>query len=169
MYVCNFNNLLRNCSTDLYNRDLQTTKFTSHAMYLSTRLTEFFLNFRCLLLSFISHGKQSNECTCRKVSLPSRNLCKCKQVACSVVVTCLFAYPHFLYCFLFLPVYFLVHSFIPMFCCLFTPLYHFFILMLLLYFYLFVDHVKKTILLVFKTFFYYFNNTIFIKIYTKSI
>ena len=55
-------------------------------------------NVSCSILPFISHGKQSNECTSRRISLPSRNLYKCKQVACNVVVACLFVYlPVFFY------------------------------------------------------------------------
>ena len=69
-------------------------------MYLHIGLTEFFLNCRCL--PFISHGKQSNESTWRRMSLPCRNPYKCKRVACSVVVTCLlvisaFFILHFVY------------------------------------------------------------------------
>ena len=42
------------------------------------------------------------------MSLPSRNLYKCKQVACSVIVACLYDYPFFLCHTLLLPVYFLI-------------------------------------------------------------
>ena len=94
------------------------------------------------------------------MSLPSRNLYKCKQVACSIVVICLFAYPLFLYCTLLLPIYF----FIPLFYCnVVVPcslLYYFFILMVLLDFCLFVDHVNKPIIFVFEAFVYDFRNTI---------
>ena len=88
----------------------------------------------------------SDECTWRRVSLPSRNLytyvnklfivicvfyLRCP---CSVVLDCLLVYPLL------------------------------FILMLLLYFCLFVDHVNKSIIFVFGAFVYYFNNTISITI-----
>ena len=96
------------------------------------RPTEFFLNFRffaCSVLPFVSHGKQ-DECTWRRLSLTSRNLYNCKQVACSVVVVC-FVYPPFfkmyfvVECLLHYPlsytdvvvlslVYFLISFFIPM-------------------------------------------------------
>ena len=68
------------------------------------------------------------------MSLPLRNLYKCKQVACNVVVAYLFVYPPFLYGTLFLPVYF----FIPF--------------IYLLYFCLLVDHVNKSIVFDFGTF-----------------
>ena len=70
--------------------------FSSHAMRLRTRLTEFFLNCRCLLcLAFYIEDKQPDECILRRMSLPSPNFLKCKQVACSVVVACLLLYLFF--------------------------------------------------------------------------
>ena len=83
--------------------------FSSYATRLHTRLTEFFPNHRCLLcLDFYIAARQSNECTWRRMSLPSRHLYKCKQVACSVIVACLLVYPPFNYCTLLLSVYFLI-------------------------------------------------------------
>ena len=78
--------------------------FSSHATCLYT----FFLNsVACSVLPFISQTKQPNECIRGRMSLPSRNLYKCKQVAFNVVVACLLVYPLFLYCIFLLPVYFL--------------------------------------------------------------
>ena len=78
-------------SIDLYNRDLQTT------IKLFTRNVSSHIR-RCLLCPcpFISQCKQSNEYVWRRMSLPSRNLYKCKQVACSVVVACLLLKPFFI-------------------------------------------------------------------------
>ena len=97
--------------------------FSSHAMGLHTRLTEFFLNLllalSCLLYNRL---KQSHECSCKGMSLPSRNLYKCKQVTCSVVVVCLLVYPLFLYCIVMLPIYFLIPLFLS-WCCCYTCVY----------------------------------------------
>ena len=115
-------------------------------MCLYTRLTEFFLNCRCLLcFAFYIAASQPNECTWRRMSLPSRNFYICKQVTCSDVVSCLLVYPLFLYCTLLLPVYFFIPFFIPL---------------LLLYFCLFSDHVNKPIIFVFGAFVYNFKKTI---------
>ena len=80
--------------------------FSSHAMRLRTRLTEFFLNCRCLLcLAFYIEDKQPDECILRRMSLPSPNFLKCKQVACSVVVACLLLYLFLNWCYCYIFVY----------------------------------------------------------------
>ena len=82
----------------------------------------------------------------------SRNLCKCKQVARSVIVlACLFVYPLF---------------YTALCCCLFTS---FFILLLLVYFCLFVDHVNRPTIFVFDAFVYHFKNTISIFVTLCSV
>ena len=77
-----------NCSIDLYNRYLQTTIILFTSTCLHTRLTKFFLNCRCLLCPAFYI---LDECTWRIMSLPSRNLYKCKEVAWSAAVACLSA------------------------------------------------------------------------------
>ena len=50
------------------------------------------------LLSLLNNNRLLDiyyQCTWRRMSLPCRNLYKCKQVACSVVVACLLVYPLF--------------------------------------------------------------------------
>ena len=95
-----------------------------------------------------SQCKLSDECTWRRMSLPSRNFYKCKQVV-YVIVVCVFC----------------LRFSLQSCCCLFTCLspflyctvvvawlllYLFFlILMLLLYFCLFIDYVNKSICFVF--------------------
>ena len=118
----------------------KTQLLSSHVTCLHTRLIEFFLNCLCLL-----HVKQSNECNGRRMSLFSRNLYKCKQATCSVIIGCLFVYTFFYVWLLFC-------------CCLFTFLSPFFILMLLLYFCLFVHHVNKLIIFVCVYHFHFRNN-----------
>ena len=108
-------------------------------------LNSFWTSASCSVLPFLSHGKQSNECTWRRMSLPSKHLYKCKQVACSVIVACLFVSP-----------FFVVLQFVV--ACLLLNL--FFILMLLPYFCLFVDHVNKSIIFAFGAFVYHFCNNI---------
>ena len=73
--------------TEIFKRQL----FSSHAMCLHTWLTEFFwIAIACSILSFISHSKQSDECIWRRMSLPSQNLYKFKQVqCCCCLFTCL--------------------------------------------------------------------------------
>ena len=116
-------------------------------------LNSFWIAVAFSFLPFTLHGKQSIECTWRRMSLPLRNLYKCKQVACSVVVACLLVYPLFyteLCCCMFsfespffiLMLLLLVYFFIPIF-----------ILMLLLYFCLYVDNLNKPIIFVFGAFF----------------
>ena len=116
-------------------------------------LYSFWIAIVCSGLPFISHGKLSDECTWRRMSLPSRNLYKCKQVACNVIVTCLFVYPLFLYCTLLLLVYF------------FFP---YFVLILLLYFCLLVSHGNTLFIIVFV---YHFKNniSIFVTQYSESM
>ena len=71
---------------------------SAHVTWFHTTLTEFFLNSHCLLcLACYNPAKQFIECTWRRMSLPSWNLYKCKQVAYSVVVGCLFIYPLFFF------------------------------------------------------------------------
>ena len=53
-------------------------------------LNSFWIAIVCSVLSFSSQGKQSDECTWRRMSLPSRNLYTCKQVV-SVIVACIFS------------------------------------------------------------------------------
>ena len=88
-----------NCLIDLYNRDLQTTivLFTCNVQYATQDwLNNFWITVACYILLFLSLGKQSDKCTWRRLSLAWRNLYKCKQVACGVVVVaCLFVYPLF--------------------------------------------------------------------------
>ena len=95
--------------------------YSLHMQHVFTQeeLNSFSIAYVYSALSFISHTKQSNECTWRRMSLLLRNLYKCKQVAWSIVVTFLFVYPLFLYCTSLLLVCFLIP---------------FLILMLLLYF-----------------------------------
>ena len=123
------------------------------------------------ILPFISHGKQFDECSWRRISLPSRNLYNCKQVACSIVVTSFVLFRHFLYRTSLLLVYFLIPLFYTDVVVVCLLLYALFIsIMLLLYFCLFVDHVKKPIIFSFGTFVYYFKNTIsiFVTLYNIS-
>ena len=117
-------------------------------------LNSFWIAVASFALAFIS--QLSIHCTWRRMSLPSWNFRKCKQVAYSVVVACLFVYPLLLYCTLLLLVYFFIH---------------FFILMLLLYFCLFVGHLNKYIIFVFGTFFHHFKNTIsiYVTIFGKHL
>ena len=136
----------------MFNRSLQQRSSNhNYSLHMQRAFTQNWLNsfwtaVACSVLSFILHGKQSYEWTWRGMSLPSRNLYKCKQVACSVVVVCC-VYPLFFYT--------------ALCCCLFTSLTPFvFILMLLLYFGLFVDHVTKPIILVFEAFSYHLKNAI---------
>ena len=113
--------------------------FSSHATCRLTRLTEFILNSH-------EHGKQSNECIKRKISLPSWNLFKRQQVAYNVVVVSfLLVYPLF----------FTLHFVVA--CLLLNSLFK---LMLLLYFCLFVDHVNKSLIFVIGACVYDFKNTI---------
>ena len=84
-------------------------------------LNYFWFPVACSVLPLISQSKQSDECTWRRMSLPLRNLYKCKQVVhcylcilftlsfalllpvylfipflyCTVVVACLLLYPFF--------------------------------------------------------------------------
>ena len=59
-----------------------------------TGLTESFFAVECSVLQRASRNKQSDECTWRRMALPSRNLFKCKQVwwwvgvACLLVICC---------------------------------------------------------------------------------
>ena len=71
----------------------KTQLYSSHTTCLHTILTKFLLNRRCLLLPFISQDKEFDECTWRRIFLPSWILYKCKEVACSIVVFGLFVYP----------------------------------------------------------------------------
>ena len=99
-----------NCSLDLYYEDLQTTIiFFTHNV--SSHKTEWILSeppLPALPCRFISQTKQSNECTWSRMSLPLRNIYKCKQVACSVVVACLLINPFLYWCCCFLFVYSLI-------------------------------------------------------------
>ena len=92
-----------NCSIDLYNIDLQTTII----FFTQNWLNSLWISVACFVLSFISHGKQSNESTCRKMSLPSRNLYKRMQLTYSVTVAFFFV-AAFLYCTLLQRVYFFI-------------------------------------------------------------
>ena len=60
-------------------------------------LNSFRIAVVCSVLPFISRGKQSNQCTLGRMSLPSWKIHKCKQIACSVVVACLLVYPLFFF------------------------------------------------------------------------
>ena len=63
--------------------------FTRNA---SSHKTDWFISELPLLAlscPFISQTEESNKCTWRRISLPFRNLYKCKQVTCNVVVACL--------------------------------------------------------------------------------
>ena len=65
-------------------------------MYLHTRMTEFFLNCRCLVcLAFYISAKMSNQGSWSRMSLSSQNRYKCKPVAYSVGDACLLNYPLF--------------------------------------------------------------------------
>ena len=125
--------------------------FSSNATCLQSRLTEFFLNpVVCSALLFISQTKQSNECIWGILSLHSGNLYKCKQVACSVAVSCFYSFTNF----------FILHFFAA---CLLLNLPFFYTDVLVtrlllyppfLYWYicLFVDDVNKSLLVCFRSF-----------------
>ena len=115
-----------NCSIDRNNRDDQTTII----LFTQDWMNFFWIAVTWSVLPFISQSKQSNECTWKRTSLPSRNLYKCKQVAWSVAAACLSAIFYTTLC-----------------CWLFTSLSPFYILMLLLYLCLFIDHVNKPIII----------------------
>ena len=100
-------------------------------------LNSFWIGVACSVLPFIS-----NPCTWKTISLLSRNLYKCKQVTCSVVVACLLDNPHFVVAFLIF----------------YINIVHFF-----------VNHVHKSIIFVFEGFIYNFKNTISIFVTTFSI
>ena len=92
-----FNN--NNCSIDLYSRDLQTTiihfirKVSSHKT--DWILTELLLPaLFCLLYCKV----RSDECIWKRISLPLRNLHRCKQVVYAIVV-CVFCLHLSLQCF----------------------------------------------------------------------
>ena len=83
LYIFGVHN--NNCSTDLYNKRSSNYNYSSHK-------TDWILSESrwMLCLAFYITAKQYNECTWRIMFLPLRNLHKCIQVACSVVVVCLF-------------------------------------------------------------------------------
>ena len=96
--------------------------------------SEHWIIVTCSVWSFISHDQQSDECTCRRMFLPSRNIYKCKQL---FIVYCTFfvyvrsgriviaIYPlFFLYCTLLLVIYFLI-PFIFIYCILLLLVYFF--------------------------------------------
>ena len=123
-------------TSSAYTIDLQKSLNPNYSLHMQRVFTQHWLNSFWIatawsILPFILQGKQSDECIWRIMYLSSRNLYKCQQVACSVVVACLLIYTLFLHCTLLLPVYFLIP---------------FFILMLLLYFYLLVDHGSNHII-----------------------
>ena len=134
--------------------------FSSCTTYLYTRLTEFWIAIACSVCPLISLT-MSDEYIWRRMSLPSRNLYKCKQIVYfNKSVFYLHCYPLFLYCTLL----FFVYSSLP-------SLSPFFILMLLLYLCLSAAHVNRPIIIVFEAvFFYQFNNTIsnFVKISSRT-
>ena len=105
------------------------------------------------ILPFISQSTQSDEFTSRRMFLPSRNLYKCKQVACSVVVACFYPFFYTALCY-----------------CLFTSLSPFFYTDVVAIFLIFINHVNKPNIFVFAFLFlfvYHFKNTIsiFVTIY----
>ena len=111
---------------------------------LYTRLTEFLLNRRNLLCLACYTAKYAVWWMHLKENVSaSRNLYKCKQVACRVVLV--WFYPFFI-------LQFVVE-------CLLLNL-PFFILILLLYFCLFINHGNKSISFVFGAFGFHFMNTI---------
>ena len=89
-----------NCSLDLYNRDLQITIILFTRNVSSHKINWILYELPLLALSCLLYHRLSS-----RMSLSWQNLCKCKQVACSIVVGYLFAYPLFLYCILLLSVY----------------------------------------------------------------
>ena len=52
---------------------------TSRIVLTHDWLNSNWITVACYILPFISHDQQSDECTCRRMFLPSRNLYKCKQ------------------------------------------------------------------------------------------
>ena len=84
---------INNYSLDLYNRYFQTTiiLFTCNVSSYKSDWIVFEIAIACSVLPFIWQSKQSNECTWCRISVPSRNLYKCKQVV-YVIVVCVFCY-----------------------------------------------------------------------------
>ena len=82
---------INNYLLDLYKRDLQTTiiPFTCNVSSYKSDWIVFEIAIACSILPFIWQGKQSDECTWRGMSIPSRKLYKCKQVV-YVIVVCVF-------------------------------------------------------------------------------
>ena len=107
------------------------TKIITFACDVSSHKTDWTLSdpVECSVLPFISQGKQSDECSWRIMTLPSRNMYKCRLRYCCLCILFTFAIAVLL-----LPICLLV--------------YPFFILMLL-YFCLFADHVNKSIVFCF--------------------
>ena len=138
----------------LFNRSLQhrssNHNYSLHTQRVFTQgwLNSFWIAVAYAVLPFISHGKQSDECTWSRMSLPSQNLYNCKHCHnCRLqrVSACLLLNSPFFILMLLLLAYF----FIP-----------FSILKLLLYFCLSFSYVNKFIIFVFGAFVYNFKNTI---------
>ena len=131
-----------NYSLDFLIRRSSNHNYYLHAQRVFTQdwLNSFWITFACYVLRFLLQTKQSNECTWRRMNLPSRNLYKCKQVTCSVVVACLLVYSLFI---LMLLLYFCFLRFI------------------------FICWSCNPVIFVFGNFVYHFNNTIsiFVRIY----
>ena len=70
------------------------SNWTSRVFLTHDWLNSNWITVACCVLPFISHDQQSDECTWRRMFLPSRNLYKCKQAAGIVVVACF--YPFFI-------------------------------------------------------------------------
>ena len=82
----------KNCLLDINNGNLQTTIiFFKH--YASSHKTDWIFTdpIGCFVLPFISQGKHSDACSSRRITLPTRNLYKCKHVVYDIVV-CVFCY-----------------------------------------------------------------------------
>ena len=113
-----------NCS--IYNRDLQTTIILCTTKVSSHKTDWILSEFPLLALYFTLQSKLFNECTWRRISVPSRNLYKCKLVIVifvfflrcpwSVIVACLLVYSVFCVLMLLLPVYFII-PFLYWCCC----------------------------------------------------
>ena len=127
-----------NYSIDLYNRDLQTT-IILFTRKVSSHKTDWILSEFLWLLCFPFYiaAKQSTECTWRWISLHSQNLYKCKQVACGVVIVCLFIYALF-------------YTDVAVACLLLYPLFYtdfaiYLFIRWLFHYFCFVYHFKNTI------------------------
>ena len=76
--------------------------FHKQCVFTQDWLNSFWIVVERSILPFILQTKQSNECTWRRMSLASRNPYKCTQVACSVIVACLFLNFLLIYIYLFI-------------------------------------------------------------------